>query len=434
MTATAEVADVTTAKLQEHIALWGTVNGRPLQIPIIGVTGSKGSGKTLFVGTIDTENTGFVDLEDSAVTYNLPFAKHWSLYEEMAAKDPNAVPKAIDRFIWFRDTVIGGIQPGELKVLAVDPLNDIEAGLVDWVQSNPEYFGHTRNQYEKASGIMWGDVKSYWKTLLGVLSKKVETFAFTTHMGLVFKGGAPVPGKMKAKGKDTLYELASLYLHLERKPDAKGNIPAAPIGSIVPPIGKSRLAHTSIANGIVEIVPILPPRIIDCTPQKIREYIAKPPDYKKLKKSELAQEDRLSDDDKLEMEREIAESNRQTEELRSSRLDRMTETAKANAARQSASKSVAAGEQVADRSVPTSTPSNGEASTSESAEPELLIYNVLRQQRIDLDIPREDWKAILAKRRGSTEVTDLTIDEAAELQRAMWTKLTARDMDKTAGN
>lgn len=293
-----------------------------IEIPIIGVSGEKGEGKTLFASSIDPENTAMCDLEDSSASYNLPFAKRWSLYEEMLKKF-NRVPTPLECFEWFRNLITDEIKPGQFRVLAVDPITDIEQGMVDWVQANPEKFGHTKNQYEKAAGIMWGDVKSYWKMLLGIVATKVETFVFTAHMGAVWKGNQPVDGKRKAKGKETLFELASLYLQVERPIDAQGKRPDKPSARVL----KSRLAVSKVVDGEVSHVPILPPYLQVATPKRIREYIKNPPNYAKLKESEIAPPEQMSDDDRLLIQAQIAEDKRVEAEANLSRMEQMKRAA-----------------------------------------------------------------------------------------------------------
>ena len=297
-----------------------------IDIPIIGVCGEKWMGKTLFVSSIDPEHTAMVDLEGSSATYsNIPFARRWDLHDEMLRKH-NRVPTPIECFEWFRD-LITAIKPGEYRVLAVDPITDIEQGMVDWVQKNPDHFGHTKNQYDNAMGIMWGDVKSYWKMLLGIVATKVETFAFTAHMGAVWKGKQPVEGKRKAKGKETLFELASLYLQVERPLDEKGRQSDKPSARVL----KSRLALSAFVDGDIVHKPILPPYIKEATPKKIREYIRTPPDYSKLKSSEIAPPEQMSEDDKLLVNAEIAENNRVAAEAQLSRMEKMRQAAEEQA-------------------------------------------------------------------------------------------------------
>lgn len=295
-------------------------------IPIIGVCGEKWTGKTLFAASIDPQHTLMLDLEDSSASYNgIPFARRISLYEEMLAKY-GRVPTPLECFKWFQAT-IEALQPCEFTVLAVDPITDIEQGMVDWVYAHPEHFGHTKAQYDKAAGIMWGDVKSYWKMLLGIVATKVETLVFTAHMGAVWKGNSPVEGKRKAKGKETLFELASLYLQLERPLDEHGKQSDKPSARVL----KSRLALSEFVDGEIVHKPILPPYLKVATPRSIREYIKSPPNYAKLKASEVAPPEQMTEDDRLLIKAGIAENERAAAEANLSRLEQLKRAAEEQA-------------------------------------------------------------------------------------------------------
>lgn len=306
-------------------------DGKPLEIPIIGLCGSKGSGKTLAGLTLCPEETIEIGIEDSGVTYSLPLKKRFSMYREVTGKD-GEIPKPAECWAWF-EGIIKQIRTGDLKcrVLFVDPITDIQSGLVEYVKQNAAKFGRTANQYEKASGLLWADVKAYAKMLLGTISTKC-TFMFTAHMGSVWANGAPVAGKTKSKGMDTFYELASLYLYLTRDIDPQtGKQPGAPVAFCCPPHGKSRLAHNILTpDGEHEIKPILPPRIENFTWKRLREYVATPPDYGKLKKSELAQAEVLSADDRLLLEHDRARMELEAAQLREQQMEMARAAAEKN--------------------------------------------------------------------------------------------------------
>lgn len=394
-----------------------------IKVPIIGVTGEKFSGKSLFLSSIDPTHTCMIDLEDSTESYNIEYAERVSLYDEMLKKH-NRTATSMECFEWF-SSFIDNIKPGQFTVLAVDPISDIEAGLVDWVKANPTKFGHTAAQYEKASGLLWMDVKQHWKMTLGVLSRKVETFAFSTHMGNVFKGGAPT-GKRAPKGKETLFELASLYLELERKPDDKGKVNKKPAGKVL----KSRLALSKMVDGELEHFPILPPRLETATPAAIREYIKTPPDYSKLKKGELVEKEVLSEDDKLEIQREIAATQLEIENSRLSQMERLKENAERQAELRRRQQAAAAAtikpdpeeksESVASTVTAENKPSSSKAEESPS------VYEILESQKKQLGITAEQWAAILGK-RNVKKTEDLSTPQAEEIRIALWNKLTLRD-------
>ena len=425
-------SDPAAEKSAEKKSLFGETNGMPLNIPIIGLTGPKGSGKTLTGMTLDPGNTIVIDIEDSSVTYNLPIKKRYSMYEEVEASS-GATPTPLECWVWFQNLIDS--KDLNCRVLFVDPVTDMQQGLVEWVKSNPEKFGKTANQYKSASGLLWADVKSHLKITLGKLSRRVECFMFTAHMGSVWKGGAPVVGKSKAKGVDTFYELASLYLHLNRNIDPKtGKQPGAPTASISPPIGKSRIAHTTMLDtGEVKITPILPPTVTEFTWEKFREYVATPPNYNKLKKSELAQNQDLTDDEKLQLQAEIAANNREAEEMKVARIAAAQEAANANA---SARQQAASKPQLDNKPV-----SANQATPTESADPQdgsvkdvrtvKGLIAVIKDQFKQLKISKPQMVAAIEKRGGKgAKLADLSDEKLEELRKALWSKLTARDMQK----
>lgn len=423
------------------------------KIPVLGVTGEKFSGKSLFVSSIDPERTLMIDLEKSTETYNIPYKKRLDLYAALQGRldaDPKrkgTTPTPLDAFVWFKET-LEAVKPGEFSVIAVDPISDIEQGLTDWVYDHPETFGRTKSQYDKAGGLLFGDVKAYWKMMLGMLSTRCETFAFTTHMGFVWKGSAPT-SERKAKGKETLFELASLYLEVQRKPNEKGEIPAAPVGIVK----KSRLATTRIVDGEVTHTPILPPRLKVCTPKAIRDYIAAPPDYSKLKKEEKVEAEVMSDDEKLRLQAEIAADQRAAEEAKLSAVERMREGAAAQAKIMAERQERAAAAKAAGTNTATTTATaananangNGRheeppfdvkpeqkptATTTANATPNgkpLDVYETVMEQRKILGITDSQWSAILAK-RGVKETRQLTAEQAEEIRKTLWNKITAAQM------
>ncbi len=427
---------------QKH-DLWGEI-----KIPVLGVCGEKFSGKTLLLASIDPAHTCMIDLEDSSESYNIEFAQRVSLYDEMLKKHgKNATP--LQCFEWF-SSFVDSIKPGQFTVLAVDPISDIESGLVDWVKANPTKFGHTAQQYEKASGLLWMDVKSHWKMMLGILSRKVQTFAFSVHMGNVFKSGAPT-GKRAPKGKETLFELASLYLEVERKPDDKGKIEKKPSAKVL----KSRLAISKFVDGELEHFPILPPRLDVATPAAIRAYIKTPPDYSKLKKSELLTPEHLSEDDKLEIQREIAQTQLEVEQTKLTALEMLKQQTERQAELRLKQAAAAAAMQkpesvVATTATSATVPTATTATFPDSPNPEPCpfatgpdadensasaksegpsVWDIITAQKQQLGITETQWLSILAK-RNCKETKELTAEQAEQIRIALWEKLTKAEMAK----
>jgi hypothetical protein len=409
----------------------------PQPIPIIGATGEHASGKTLFSLTIAPgPATRSYDWEKSNETYpGLKFDRI-DVPAELLKIHRNGY-KPIDAFTWWWNH-IKQIPTGKFRVIALDPASDIESGATDWVRANPAYFSRTPAQYQKIPALMLGDMKELWKIILADLASRCETFVFTVHMGDIWSDNKPT-GKRKPKGKSTLMELASLFLKMERKPDAQGNYPEKPSATVL----KSRLTHMTIYDDpSIEpvIVPALPPRLPVATPAAIRKYLLAPPDYKHLQHDELAPEETLSDDDRAAMTLQTAEAQRDAEQLRLERFTREQEAVARKTARAAAPVSLAgAPAAIAERmggTLPQADAGNAKNFTSHATAPDpattrgpgfandaqltalLSLRDMLfaADPSMTQDQRRTTWKAILAKPpRNVTTALDLTEAQAEEL-------------------
>lgn len=397
----------------------------PQPIEVLGLTGEFASGKTLFGLTIAPgKDTLIYDMEKSSATYQSLGFDRIDVPSEMLRSHPNGY-RPIDTFEWWLASV-RAIPPGKYRVIMLDPVSEVETGLADWVKANPSKFGRTAAQYVKMSGLMWGDVKEYWKSILADLSSRCETFAFTSHMTNIWRDDKPT-GKRKAKGKETLMELATLYLCMERKADGKGQVPAKPAAVVL----KSRLSTIRFdpATGDTNIVPTLPPRLPVATPFEIRKYMTAPPDYAHLKPDELAPETVLTDDEKAELAYATAAATRDAEEMKLNRTAREAE-------RESARHGVRPGHQVgaqqarpAPSTQPTTAPCvNGQGSVWHNAvhaeggatDEQISKLADLKRRWFDANEVTDEteqhelWTALLAKRNVTTAY-DLSIDAANEL-------------------
>ena len=318
--------------------LWpNTPSGNELKIEIFGATGPLESGKTLLGLSIapglhpeghefaGKERTLYLDNEKSGGTYGGTGCLRIDVPDMMQKRFGKENYKPIDTFMWFVD-LINKVPVGRFDVIMTDPVTDFEAGLVGYIKKNPGKFDLTPKMIAKGGGLLWGPVKDYWKQILLNLSTRCQTFYFTSHLRSVWEDNEPVKGKKEPKGKDTLMELASLYLWLERKPDNQGNVPEEPSAKCAEPHGKSRLADTVMTeNGQLDIIRLMPPRLPVATVGAIRGYIAQPPDRQKLRDDERVVEERLSDDDKLRMRESTARAEATVQEGRLAVLTRQAE-------------------------------------------------------------------------------------------------------------
>lgn len=287
----------TTAAAPASTSLWGKS-----RIPIIGLTGEPESGKTVCGLTIappredGTPRTLYYDTEKSGETYDYLGAHRIDVPDMMGEMYPGGY-NAAQVFMFFRESM-KAVPRKQFDLIFLDVAEDVETGLADWVWQNPTHFRHTQSQYQKMAGIFWNDCTTLWKAVLSDVASKCETFVFSVHTGLVWKNNEATKEK-RPKGKRTLMELATLYLHLERLKNEKGMKQQVPSANVL----KSRLMHKA-ANG--ELIPILPPRLPICTPAAIREYISSPTLPSDYTEAQLAPEAVMTDVERLELERSTA--------------------------------------------------------------------------------------------------------------------------------
>lgn len=305
--------------------------GSQMQIEVFGATGEFATGKTILGLSIapgvhpgshefaSKPRTLYLDLEKSGATYGGTGCLRIDVPAELAKlHGANYTAKQVAE--WF-NLLPSKLKPGQFDVIVVDPVNDVESGEVDVVKQNPTAHGYTANQFSQSVGLLMAAMKAHWKKLLMSYSNVCRCFFFTTHLRDEFKGGRP-SGKREPRGKETLAELASLYLWLERSADDKGNVPDKPSAIVL----KQRLADTRMnAAGELEIVNLMPPRIPVATVQEIRRYIANPPDYGKLAAAERVIEKPATEEDLIRLRLATAEAQTAAAHAQASVLERQRE-------------------------------------------------------------------------------------------------------------
>lgn len=319
--------------------LWpATPSGALMEIEVFGATGEYKSGKTLLGLSIapgvhpaghsfaGKPRTLLLDFEKSAGTYGGTGAERIDVPAKLMEMYGGAYGP-LQMFNWFVKH-IDGVSVGQYDVIMADPITDLDAGLVEMVVANPERYNLTKNMVErsgagfKAKQLVWGAINAAWKQILLKLATRCKTFFFTSHMRDEFVNDSRT-GKREPKGKETLFELASLYLQLERLPDAAGNVPAVPSGIVL----KERLADTTVdpETGLLNVTQLMPPRLPQATVAAIRRYIACPPDYSKLKEGERIPEKQFSEEEKLRLEVARAQADSEAQASRLTLLQRQAE-------------------------------------------------------------------------------------------------------------
>jgi hypothetical protein len=266
---------------------------------------------------IDPSRCVHFDFEKSAETYQqgLQFTRI-DMQQWAREKYGNTRLRPIDLFKMFREIYTTQLPPGRFRVAVIDDVSSLEEGLVEYVRANPAEFGYTAGQFAKSEAMVWGAVKSHYKALL--LANGIETVVLVCHQRNQFVGGKPT-GRKEAKGKETVLELASLFLELDRRPDDKGKTPTAPNATCL----KNRLSVfvPNSQTGEMEPRPVLPPRMSACSPAKIRAYMQSPPDYSKLKADERpVAPAAMTDDERAQLAAQTAADMLATEQAKAANL------------------------------------------------------------------------------------------------------------------
>ena len=429
--------------------LWpNTPSGAELRIEVFGATGEYKSGKTLLGLSIapgvhpeghrfaGQARTLLLDFEKSGGTYGGTGCQRIDVPQKLLDAQGGTY-RPLDTFCWFRDLVEQKLRPGQFDVIVADPITDIESGLVDWVKANHDQFALTRNQVDKGGGLLWGVVKDYWKQVLLKIGAKCQCFYFTSHLRQVWQGNQPT-GRREPKGKETLMELASLYLWLERKPDKDGKVPAVPSAIVL----KERLADTRMNDdGELEVIQLMPPRLPEATAGSIRKYVSSPPNYSRLKQGERVPEEEFTEEEKLRLELAKAEAERETEETRLARLGRQAElqAMARQAAAQKPQPSDRTGarqaEQQKARQEPTATApaatvpaTTAPASAQPNGRATAEQVGRVKQLVAELEVPREKLAGMLARAKAA-KVSDLSGQQCGLLIDAM-----EREKAKREGN
>lgn len=277
----------------------------PIPIPVICVAGEVGSGKTLFGLTITRpEDTLVWDEEGSSASYHrsLPFTRI-SITDECQKAMPKGF-RPVDVFSWWKQSLLA-IPKGKYRVGVLDTISLVDSGLTDYVQANPDRYGHTAAQYQSMSGLMWGDVDEEWRTIISECEARFETFVFAAHMGEEFKDKKP-SNRRRPKFKKVFLQKASLILQLERAISPDGKRSDKPSATVL----KDRLSVVSHdeATGEFKVRSVLPPRLAVCTPKTIRDYCIAPADPENLRADQLAPIPVLSEDERLQLKLRIAEA------------------------------------------------------------------------------------------------------------------------------
>lgn len=296
-------------------------------LDVVGVTGEFGTGKTLFCLSIARpDRTLIFDLEMSSKDcpeFEKRGLTRIDIPAEMHREFKGKPYSQKQLFLWWLK-YIQTIEDGRYDNIILDPANEFEAGLVEWVASRYSEFDYkSRDKFRSMGGVFHSAVKDEWKRIKLMLAQKCQTFSFANHMRGVWVDGEST-GDREAKGKDSFFALSSLYLHLDMESDAD-----APSAVVL----KTRMKRTFFdeETGLVKkIVPVLRKgqRIPVATPEAIREYIKDPVGDRELRPEEIVKEKVLTDDEKLQLQAKKAHDERLAAEAAKEVVKEQTEIEK----------------------------------------------------------------------------------------------------------
>lgn len=284
---------------------------RDVVMSIIGVSGPHEGGKTGFGLSICPNSTLHYDMELSGELYET-FLKHQRVCMPtlMNRKFPKGYNAKQFFETWYAHTKT--IKKGDYRVIFVDPIDKIEAGLAEVVKSRYNEFGFSgASEFVSMGGVFWEKVDTEYERILLELRDKCECLVYSNHLRQVWKRGKATDA-VEPKGKKALQRLSVLRLLVERNPLRKGeDPPLIPSATVL----KNRVSIVEEIDGefgvpTTRMIPFVPPRIPECTADAIRRYIVTPPNFEELKEEEKEQEKVLSSDERLELEARIAEDKR----------------------------------------------------------------------------------------------------------------------------
>lgn len=228
--------------------------------------------------------------------------------EQLLLKYGQREVTALEKFMWWRENVLA-VPKGKYDVIMVDPINEMEDGVGMFVYANATKFGYTTQQFERGVALFEAAMQSYWKSLIGAIASRCQTFFFTTHLRSQFNGSTPIAGKFEPRGRKVISQLASLYLWLDRSAPREGanvgKVPEIPAGRII----KERLGKVWIGDdGELNCTPVLPPRLPEASVKAIKAYLLNPPNYKRLKADEKYIEPAMTDDERLLVNAQMTEN------------------------------------------------------------------------------------------------------------------------------
>lgn len=190
-------------------------------IGVLRLTGWPGSGKTSWIIRAITVRP---DETDPAPIVAWSFEDGVEPYAQIYKLDVHSMVQQTDhvKAIKEMNIQINAIEPGQYAAALIDPAEDWESWLSEYILANPREFGVTAGQLTQKDGRMaylfWGILKDAEKAILKNLLARVEIVVVVNHLGQRFRGNEPIKGQYDPKGKKSLEQMATMTVYLIREP------------------------------------------------------------------------------------------------------------------------------------------------------------------------------------------------------------------------
>ena len=262
---------------------------------VMSISGYRGSGKSFLASQADLpQNIVFLDFESKGegIDAQLNFGMYRPLNQE--ATSP------IHLFNLFNNT-IDSLPQGEYTTLILDNISPLEVAMATEAQNNAEHYAPRFGlNLKNIQANRFGGARSVVNFMISefasrIHAKGIRLIINTAHIKPKWSPGGIIPNKFNVKGADSWQDLSILTLIL-----VPGQSPPIPDALVQ----KEQLGTISISQDPTEqeiesmlagnsghtISRRLPPRIPECSFQKIRYYLTNPIDFNNLADDEKPRE------------------------------------------------------------------------------------------------------------------------------------------------
>lgn len=255
------------------------------------LSGYRGSGKSFLASQSDLpDNILFLDFESKGAGINaqLDFGSYRALTQE-AGEDPQAL---------YRVTIqaINDIPDNRYTVAIFDNVSPFEIAMNAEAANDARMYSKRYGLNEKnVKAGRFGGTKSIVNFMISDIcsklhSKGIRLIVPTSHISARWSTTGPIPNKYSMKGADRWQELSILTLILipgDKPPVPSALVQKEQLGTISIDYDDKQLEAIMHGEAGHTVKRRLPPKISECTFQKIRWYLHNPADFENLADHEV---------------------------------------------------------------------------------------------------------------------------------------------------